>query len=246
MQVQNFKKLGFYLFLSCSVSAFCSSATLAASSGIASNWTNECSIWLCLPGSFPGGCEAAHAAYIKRLTEKFGGKHPKRKWTSLPAFSECDDDGQTKGIQDLNGNYYPATHMTYQEREDAHIPTHEECTLIVPLYKREYDSDGGWHEVLTGYRCDAWKTVEENYVENRQCEFPKSIWNENSSTYDNDDTESYSYYGRLIRDSKFTYDINGKPISSHASPEWCDHTVTSTIVYGDNQQYGEIWRQQHD
>ncbi len=47
---------------------------------------NECAIWLCLPGGFPGGCEAAHAAFIKRITHKPKPKPP------LPAFGSCTAD----------------------------------------------------------------------------------------------------------------------------------------------------------
>lgn len=226
-------------------SLFLCTAPLASSSGIAHNWTNECSIWLCLPGGFPGGCAAAHSAYITRLTEKFGGKHPKRKWTSLPAFSECDDDDQTKSITDVMGNQYPATHMSYVERDDAHIPEHRECTAIVPVYKEYYES-GTLQQILIGYRCDAWQNVDETYVENTQCHFPRRNWNEDSNIYYDDPSEESSYYGRVISDSRYTYDLDGNPIRSHASPAWCDKTVTTTIIYGDQTQYGELWRQAHD
>ena len=41
---------------------------------------DECSIWLCLPGGFPNGCAAAHAAMVKRVSKL---KSP------LPDFSSC-------------------------------------------------------------------------------------------------------------------------------------------------------------
>lgn len=41
---------------------------------------DECAIWLCLPGGFPSGCGAAHAAMVKRVLR---GKSP------LPAFESC-------------------------------------------------------------------------------------------------------------------------------------------------------------
>ena len=40
----------------------------------------ECSIWICLPGGFPAGCEAAYAAMLARL---------KRFQPPLPAWSSC-------------------------------------------------------------------------------------------------------------------------------------------------------------
>ncbi|WP_282611319.1 hypothetical protein [Pelagibius sp. Alg239-R121] len=47
---------------------------------------DECAIWLCLPGGFPGGCEAAHAAFIKRITNTPKPEPP------LPPFSSCSVD----------------------------------------------------------------------------------------------------------------------------------------------------------
>ncbi|WP_282610803.1 hypothetical protein [Pelagibius sp. Alg239-R121] len=46
---------------------------------------DECAIWLCLPGGFPGGCEAAYAAFIKRINHTPKPKPP------LPPFSSCDN-----------------------------------------------------------------------------------------------------------------------------------------------------------
>ena len=224
------------------LAVFTSSSCLAASSGIANNWTNECSIWLCLPGGFPGGCEAAHSSYIYRLTTFTHGKHPKRVWSSIPAFGECDDDGQTKSITDILGVEHPATKMTYQEREDAHIPTHDQCTALIPQYRYEYDG-GSRERVFIGYRCGAWEHVEEHYEEGTRCNFPKANW---FGSWSDDSSETVSYGGRIISDSFWVYDLDGNRIDSNASPKWCDKTVTSTIVYGDGIQYGEIWRQAHD
>lgn len=41
---------------------------------------DECAIWLCAPGGFPAGCEAAKSALKDRIKD---GKSP------LPPFSEC-------------------------------------------------------------------------------------------------------------------------------------------------------------
>ncbi len=43
----------------------------------------ECAIWICLPGGFPTGCGAAHAAFIKRIRAL---KPP------LPDFNACAVD----------------------------------------------------------------------------------------------------------------------------------------------------------
>jgi len=66
--------------------------------------TDECAIWLCLPGGFPSGCAAAHAAMVKRLHKL---KPP------LPAFGSCTDDG--------SGDFTSSFNVA------AYIPPHEEC-----------------------------------------------------------------------------------------------------------------------
>ncbi|MCY1740695.1 hypothetical protein [Ensifer sp. SL37] len=50
---------------------------------------NECAIWICLPGGFPSGCEAAYAAMISRL---------KNLEPPLPEFSGCSADGDDNGM----------------------------------------------------------------------------------------------------------------------------------------------------
>lgn len=51
---------------------------------------DECSIWLCLPGGFPSGCDGAKSAMLKRVKK---GKDP------LPDFASCavktDHDAST-------------------------------------------------------------------------------------------------------------------------------------------------------
>ena len=59
-------------------------SSMAASDGIRKNRTNECAAWLCVPGGFPSGCEAAYSAFIGRITDYTSGRHPKRKYTDLP------------------------------------------------------------------------------------------------------------------------------------------------------------------
>jgi len=54
--------------------------SVALSSNATAASQDECAIWICLPGGFPAGCAAAHAAMIKRLTKL---KPP------LPAFGSC-------------------------------------------------------------------------------------------------------------------------------------------------------------
>lgn len=215
----------------------------AASSGIRSNKTNECAIWICLPGGFPGSaeCQASQAAYIKRLTDFTSGKHPKRKFTSLPSFSDnCND---TAGVTTVDGQYYPNNvQMTYEERQDAHVPAHDECTNIVPVYKRVRDSDGNYEKRLIGYRCDAWTSVPEQYVENTRC----NLGTTRSYISDFGDDETGYLHGRLYRDSLFMYSLDGEKLKSYSSPEWCDHTVTTTIEYADGTQVGNLYRQVHD
>lgn len=99
--------------------------SLAASDGIRSNREDECAIWLCLPGGFPGGCEAAKRAYIKRITDFTGGKHPRRKFTDLPRFDLCVDQNPP-GIEDYNVG--PDSVITYQGAYEVHMPSYNVCT----------------------------------------------------------------------------------------------------------------------
>lgn len=68
---------------------------------------DECAIWLCLPGGFPTGCAAAHAAMVSRLKDF---KPP------LPAFSSCSVT--PPGGSNMTSSYGPA----------AYIPERRQCS----------------------------------------------------------------------------------------------------------------------
>ncbi|GGO83799.1 hypothetical protein GCM10011348_28440 [Marinobacterium nitratireducens] len=69
----------------------------------------ECAIWLCLPGGFPLGCEAAKSAMMDRLDD---GKSP------LPSFTSCSIDTQGRGSRQ----------MSYDFNYAALIEAHTLCT----------------------------------------------------------------------------------------------------------------------
>lgn len=70
---------------------------------------DECSIWLCLPSGFPGGCGAAKSAMKKRI-KKF--KPP------LPSFTSC-------AVNPPSGS---GSHMSSQHGYAAFIPSHQVCS----------------------------------------------------------------------------------------------------------------------
>lgn len=114
-----------------------SSAALAASGGIMSDRQNECAIWLCLPGGFPAGCEAAFSAYVKRITAFTSGKHPKRRFTDLPDFALCKDPNP-EGINDFNVG--PESVITYKGAYEVHMPAYNTCTRWAYRYVSDGDS----------------------------------------------------------------------------------------------------------
>lgn len=70
---------------------------------------DECAIWLCLPGGFPGGCGAAYSAMVNRV----------KNWKSpLPDFGECA----------VNPPQGSGSHMTYSMTPAAFVPEHQECS----------------------------------------------------------------------------------------------------------------------
>lgn len=112
----NLKKIAF-------VAAF--SALMPCLSFAASQ--DECSIWLCLPGGFPSGCSAAHAAMLKRL---------KNLESPLPSFSSCATE---------------ADNTSYNYSVAAYIPEHQECTK----YKSKYNREGEYSQTCVAYKTVA-------------------------------------------------------------------------------------------
>lgn len=86
-------------------SAALSSLLLASPAPARAASVNECAIWICLPGGFPGGCEAAYAAMIARL---------KNLKPPLPDFSGCSKDGGDNG-------------MSFDWGKAAHIAERQVC-----------------------------------------------------------------------------------------------------------------------
>lgn len=209
------------LFVGIFLISVVSSSAMAASGGYRDNQQNDCGIWLCLPFGFPQSCESQASTYVKRLTELTGGKHPTRKWTSLPNYNLCGDQ-EDRQIGDTT---VKAAQMTYWERQDAHIPTHDECQAFQPVYKQLPNGDNE----LVGYTCTFWKHVDELYVENNRCWFD---WEDPG--YSN--IEMYEYGTH-------------KQMRSNNKPAWCDYTVTSTKVYQDGEPVGDqpdyTYRQKH-
>lgn len=109
-----------------------------ASDGIMSSREDECAIWLCLPGGFPGGCEAAERAYVKRISAFTGGEHPRRKYTDLPRFDLCVDKNP-EGIEDFNVG--PDSVITYKGAYEVHMPAYNTCTRWG--YRHSHTSSGG-------------------------------------------------------------------------------------------------------
>ena len=103
--------------------ALISSSVFAASPLIRSDREAECAIYLCLPGGFTQGCEAAKSAYIGRITDLTSGG--KRRYTDLPAFNLCEDQNPP-GIED-----FPLTEkseVSYRGRYEISRPAYNTCT----------------------------------------------------------------------------------------------------------------------
>ncbi len=98
--------------------AFSPSASFAASQA-------ECAIWLCLPGGFPAGCAAAHAAMIDRIKDF---KPP------LPPFASCAvDDGSN-------------VNTSIDFSTAALIEEHPECSRYQP-WDRDFTDCAKWEWV---------------------------------------------------------------------------------------------------
>ncbi len=167
------KKLLFSVSLCCLLAV--TSVASAASGGIKSNRNNECAIWLCLPGGFPGGCGAAHAAMISRITDF--APHHKRRYSTLPSFGNCVDDEKDLGIPGV----VQSSQMTYTETPTAVVPAHRECTRIETVNDGSYDGPKR--------KCVAWKSVPEQRFEGQICSLRRWF-----------DSPDYVYddYGQII------------------------------------------------
>lgn len=139
---------------------FFSSYSLAASDGIRKNRTNECAAWLCVPGGFPSGCEAAYSAFIGRITDYTSGHHPVRKFTDLPNISNCIETDPNEKRIGLGSD----TQMSYTTTILAIVPEHQECTHL--SYVKDYCSEGNCFYLR---KCTAWKTVPEQRIEGTRC-----------------------------------------------------------------------------
>lgn len=180
----------------------CSFTVNAASSGIRSNWTNECAIWLCGPGGFIPGCEASHSAFIGRITDvDYKGR---RRYTSLPSFSNCDS-GDTSGslINPGAGTPSGGSKMTYQEVPIAIIPDHSECKKIIS----HNDCHGG--SCYTYYSCALWEEVKGSRVRGSKCNFNvksaikdrsgRALTSPNSPAYCNQTKNEITVYGDGVK-----------------------------------------------
>ena len=141
------KNISKYLMLSALL--LNASVSFAISDGIRKDRDSECAIWLCLPGGFIAGCEAAFNAYLGRITDLTykGG----RKYTDLPAFAYCMDI-EPLGTGAFASNQVTSTsQMNYLTVYEIHQPQYNIATRWDWAYRKgKYGFD----------RCD--KVVEED------------------------------------------------------------------------------------
>ena len=117
-------------------------ALMIASAGAQAASQDECAIWLCLPGGFPGSeCSAPESAMWDRIED---GDSP------LPPFSECAVDAEGIG---------------YQEGYAAYIPPHKHCVKS-HKERRGYTSYGAPNYVTI---CDEFEDVPGKYLEGVGC-----------------------------------------------------------------------------
>lgn len=72
---------------------------------------DACAIWLCLPGGFPSGCEAAHSEFRKRI---------KKAKPPLPPLASCTtgpNGGSSNGHYELGVEVYEPCNEGYVLRE---------------------------------------------------------------------------------------------------------------------------------
>lgn len=217
------KRISVGLILSLlSLQAYC------ASDSVRSNHDEECNLYLCVPGAFGGGgvCNNAHSALIGRLTDV--DHKGRRNYTALPRFSYCinNDDqplianSKTKTNEIIAQNRGNPDNIDYVERVDAHIPFHKECTHFST--RQQCQGYGSGENCRTITYCDAWKDVQEHFVEGHNCHY------------------STSFEGR------YKYDDIGQIIGTHSSPEWCDYQVHVIGVTANGKLYGEEDRERTD
>lgn len=67
----------------------------------------DCAIWICLPGGFPAGCEAAYSAFVGRL------KHARPPLPDLSACSTGPNGEHVSGSYDLGYELYESCKEGY-------------------------------------------------------------------------------------------------------------------------------------
>lgn len=87
----------------------------------------ECAIWICLPGGFPGGCEAAHSAMIARV---------KSLRPPLPPFKACSVEASSDD-------------MTFKWGMAAYVPQRQVCTRSYFRSDSQYCAE--WKEMPATY-----------------------------------------------------------------------------------------------
>lgn len=101
-------------------------SAFAISGAIKSDRLNECAIYLCLPSGFATGCEAAHEAYLSRISDLTAGGA--RRFTDLPDFELCVDPNPP-GIEDAPADLIgPPSEITYETGYEVHMPAINTCT----------------------------------------------------------------------------------------------------------------------
>ncbi len=87
----------------------------------------ECAIWICLPGGFPGGCEAAYSAMVSRI---------KSLRPPLPPFKSCSVEATSEG-------------MTFNWGMAAYVPQRRICARSSYASDSEYCTE--WTDLPEAY-----------------------------------------------------------------------------------------------